>query len=293
MVGGVRAAAGLLAAAALAGCGGGAAGAGRPVAAVATLRPTPLVGTTWLLTRVTQPAGATAARPTVDATLLIKDDGHYLLRSCNNIFGTVTTTGAAADFTGGSDTWRHCPGVAGRIDDAVAAALPGHVHWAVDGSRLTISNPAGTALEFRVRDGAPPLDAAPVTTLIDGAVRCRLIAGHTADGDRLYALTQVRTDGPWRLVPTGPAAPGEGPLLIPQVTDSRPARDCAAGFAPAGTATVTYRAPGGTTTDLPLHRVVGFPDPVYVGGVLSGVPTGRLVAADAAGYQLSDWATTP
>jgi heat shock protein HslJ len=291
---GARAGSGLLAAALLAGCGGGAPKVAQPVVNEHALRPTPLIGTTWSLIGATQQTGTLIARPNVDVTLQVQPDGHYLLHSCNNVFGVATTTGPRATFDGGSDTWRHCPGLADQVDQLVAAVLPGHVEWAIDGSTLTVTNPATRiALEFRVRDGAPPLDAAPVVTVVDGAVRCRLVAGHTADGDRLYALARTRPNGPWRLLPSGPAAPGDGPLLAPQLTDSEADRACVAGFAPPGTATMRFRAPGRTPQDVPLHHATAIADAIYVGVLPSAATGGQLIAYDAAGHELGRWATTP
>lgn len=253
--------------------------------------PFALQGTQWELVRVQRGDEWLWARPNLDSTLVVDSDGKFLLNGCNNVAGSVVPGPDLALFDGGTITWRHCPGVEGQIDGALAKALQGSVAWAIHDRSLEL-RPVGSGLrlQFRVKDVAqPPVSAATVATVLDGRASCRILVGATEAGERLYALAQTRRDGPWRLLPGGPAAPAEGPVLATQLLDESSRRRCVTGFAPAG---ATEGAFGGTgvSQNVALYRVPGIEAPAYAAVVPAA--GGILRFYDENNAELASWPTT-
>lgn len=260
-------------------------------AAVPVAEPVKLADVSWQLVRVTADGRTVLTRPNLDHTLEISADGRYLFSSCNNAFGGALVGTGTLHADGGTNTARECAGAAGFVDAAVHRAVPGDLEWTIAGRRLTLTSPIeGVEMEFRVKDRMrPPTTAAEVATVEAGGVWCRAVVGGKADAERLYVLTRKRINGPWRLLESGPAAPGEGPIRSPQrLKPYQPA--CVLGFAPEGAATVTYRRsaaePG---VGLPLHKVPGSERRIYA-ALIVPKPDGMIESHDRAGRTLTRWA---
>jgi heat shock protein HslJ len=285
----------VLAALSLAGCGA----ADEPSSPVVQTAPAPAVGlerTTWQLIGVRQAGVTVPTRPNLDVTLVVEPTGRFLLRACNNVYGDVVLGATNAMFDGRSNTRRVCSGAAAEVDAAVRTALLGEVTWTIEHRGLSLATKDDDVqLDFRVKDPAQPPVSAVLVAAVPGMPRgCRIMAGVGEFGTRLYALAQTRRDGPWRLVRSGPAAPGDAPILAPEMLDSAQGRQCTAGFAPEEAARVAYQAgPDAPVVDLDLHRVPGIATPVYT-GVLLAAPAaepGRIRAYDAQGRVLAVWST--
>lgn len=278
----------------LAGCGA-ANDAAEPTVTTVQRPALEVPGTEWQLVGVRQAGVTSPTRPNLDVTLVVQPTGRFLLRSCNNLFGDAVFGASTAMFDAGASTRRICPGAAGEVEQAVRSALEGEVAWLVEGRELSLTNmDHDVRLDFRVKDPAqPPVSAVLVAAVPGLPLGCRIMAGVAEGGERLYALAQTRVDGPWRLVRTGPAAPGDGPMLARELLDGDSGRQCAAGFAPPATARVGYQARSdGPVVDLQLHRAPGISTPIYT-GVLSSTPSaepGRVRAYDAEGRVLTVWA---
>ncbi len=258
----------------------------------------PVEQTVWQLVGVRQAGVTVPTRPNLNVTLVVQPAGTFLLRACNNIFGDVVLGKSTAMFDGGTGTRRVCPGAAAEVDEALRSALVGEVAWEqVDRSLVLTNVDHDVRLDFRVKDRAqPPTSAVRVASVAGSIVGCRIMAGRAEAGDRLYALAQTRPGGPWRLVRGGPAAPGDAPLLAPELLNRATGQTCTAGFAPVGATRVEFQ-PGesGPTEDLGLHRVPGIEAPIYTGVVASGgsAEPGRVRAYDAAGRVLAVWFLLP
>lgn len=254
----------------------------------------PLVGTEWQLVGVHQAGVTVPTRPNLDVTLVIGPDGRFSAKACNRVSGTAVLGASSAMFDGGTATDWVCSGASAEADAALRSALHGSMEWVVEGRSLRMVNAANDVrLDFRVRDQAqPPTSAVTVASLDAAGPACRVMVGVTDAGDRLYALGRTRPDGPWRLVRTGPVAPGDAPLLAPELLDRDTGRACTVGFAPLGTVRVTFRlGADGPESDLDLHHVAGIRAPIYVGVI---APNGsaepdRVRAYDAAGRVLGVW----
>lgn len=281
------------AALALAGCGASKDGA-EPVVEVAQRPSVEVPGTEWQLVGVRQAGVTVPTRPNLDVTFVVEPSGRFLMRSCNNVFGDSVFGESTAMFDPGLATSRICPGAAGEVEQAIRSTLDGEVAWRAEGRRLSLTNmDHDVQLDFRVKDVAqPPVSAVLVAAVPGTALGCRIMAGVAAAGERLYALAQTRVDGPWRLVRSGPAAPGDGPMLARELVDAESGRQCTAGFAPAATTRVGFQARSDApVVDLRLHRVPGISTPIYT-GLLESVPSaepGRLRAYDDAGHVLAVW----
>lgn len=286
----------LLAAAAMALAGCGASNdAAEPVVEITQRPSTEVPGTEWQLVGVRQAGVTVPTRPNLDVTFVVRPKGRFLLRSCNNLFGDVVFGASTATFDAGSTTRRICPGAAGEVEHAVRSALEGVMEWKAGDRQLWLTNAANDVrLEFRVKDPAqPPVSAVLVATVPGTALGCRIMAGVAEGGERLYALARIRAGGPWRLVRSGPVAPGDGPLLAWELLDSASGRQCTAGFAPPETARVGYQArPDAEIVDLDVHRVAGIATPIYTGLLdpIRSAEPGRLRAYDTAGNVLAVWA---
>ncbi|MGQ0845161.1 MAG: META domain-containing protein [Sporichthyaceae bacterium] len=264
--------------------------AGSPTPAVALER------TEWQLVGVRQAGVTVPTRPNLDVTMVVEPSGRFLLHACNNVFGEVVLGASTAMFDGRSTTRRACSGAASEVDAAVRSALLGEVGWEIAGRLLSLSTlDQDVRLDFRVKDPAqPPVSAVLVATVPEMPLGCRIMAGVAESGERLYALAQTREDGPWRLVRSGPAAPGDAPILAPELQDAATGRQCTAGFAPGAAARVAYQArPDAPPVDLALHRVSGIATPVYT-GILERTPSaepGLIRVYDAGGRVLQVWST--
>lgn len=283
-----------VAALALAGCGASKDAAEPTVATVQERPPVEVPGTEWQLVGVRQAGVTSPTRPNLDVTLVVQPTGRFLLRSCNNLFGDVVFGASTAMFDAGTSTRRICPGAAGEVEQAIRSTLEGEVGWLVEGRELALTNlDHDVRLDFRVKDPAqPPVSAVLVAAVPGMPLGCRIMAGVAEAGERLYALAQTRTDGPWRLVRTGPAAPGDGPLLARELLDTDSGRQCTAGFVPPATIRVGYQARSdGPVVDLALQHVEGMSTPIYT-GVLELTPSaepGRVRAYSANGQVLAVW----
>lgn len=288
---------GLAAAALAAGLSYGMLGAGDPAEPAAATpaaggpADAPLLDTTWQLVSVERGRYAMLARPNLDITLRLDPAGRFLIRSCNNVFGDSRPGEATVLLAGAANTYRPCAGMAEPIDAALHEAANGWLDWAVDDGELTLTR-ADLTLTFRAEEsGQPPVDTTPILDLEDGPVRCRAVVGGSGEGLRLYALANPKRGGPWRLLPAGPAAPGDGPMLSKQLEQKVTGHACVLGLAPPGTAVVEYRSkPGATAVPLEVHAVEGSETPAYSGVILRR-DTGRLTALDAAGTRLVSWPT--
>lgn len=250
--------------------------------------------TVWQLVGVRQAGVTVPTRPNLDVTLVVQPEGRFLLRSCNNVFGDLVFGKSTAMVDGGSGTRRVCPGAAGEVDEILRSAMVGEVAWNLQGRGLSLTNiDHDVRLEFRVKDPSqPPTSAVRVATVGGLAQGCRVMVGLAEAGERLYALARTRPGGPWRLVRGGPAAPGDAPLLAPELLDPVTGRRCTAGFAPPQTARVGYQLGGdGPIAELRLHRAPGIASPVYAGVLEShdSSEPGRLRAYDAQGRVLALW----
>lgn len=280
----------------VAGCGAAEESA-EPVVQVSA--PIPLADTDWQLVGVHQAGVTVPTRPNLDVVLAVEPDGQFLTTTCNTVSGDVVIDGSTAVFDGGSATHWPCPGAGAEVDGVVRSALQGVVSWVIEGRTLRIENAArDVRLEFRVKDQAQPPTSAVTVASREGVVpACRVMAGITAAGDeRLYALGQLRPAGPWRLVRNGPAAPGDAPLLAPELLDRDTGRTCTAGFAPPGTARVTFQAGAeGPEAELDLHRAPGIASPIYVGTIApsTSAEPGRVRAYATNGRVLALWFTLP
>lgn len=250
-----------------------------------------LAGTRWQLVQVSADGRSVPARPNLDHVLELASDGGYLFTSCNNVFGDALVGTDTLHTDGGSNTSRECPGPAAFIDAAIHRVVPGALTWRLSGRVLTLRSAAeGVELQLRVKDRIrPPTTAAEIVTVERGGVSCRAVVGGTGEAERLYVLTRTRSGGPWRLLESGPAAPGEGPIRSP----ARPKPDeptCVIGFAPPGAVAVTYRRSAtGPASDLPLREVPGSDRRIYA-ALIVAVPEGAVEARDGAGRLLARWA---
>lgn len=262
-----------------------------PARTVTAPQDAPLVDTTWRLVAVQRGETRLLARPNIDTTMRLEPDGEFLIKSCNNVFGQSRINGATVLLDGASNTTWSCDATAEAVGKAVHEVAVGWLSWRVEGNRLWLSGP-GPTLEFRVKDsGQPPVSATEIVAIQTGPVRCRAVAGGVGDGLRIYALSNAELGGPWRLLPTGPVAPGEGPLLSRQLEQRRSGIACVVGFAPPGTAQVVYRsAPGAGLVPLDLRPVPGTDVPAY-SGVIVRRSTGEIAALDAQGTTLQSWPT--
>lgn len=259
-----------------------------------------VVGTTWQLVAVVKGERRTAARPNLDATLEFSREGNFRLDTCNLLWGSVSLIPSRAVFGNQYQARRHCAGVAGYVDRAAHTVLRGLADWSLDDRGLHVRSPdRDLALQFReAGTDQPPVDARELGTLDTAKANCRLLIADTADGSRLYLLARTRAGGPWRLLPGGPIAPGDNPALHPSLaghgqrsgSQSRGVWTCTAGFAPAQTATVAYRAPGRAPVPLRVHRWANAV--VYLGPV-HRVPDGRITAYDRQGVARAQWSTAP
>ena len=258
----------------------------------------PLADTDWQLVAVHRAGVTVPTRPNLDVVLAVEPDGQFLTTTCNTVSGGVVLDGSIAVFGGSTATDWPCPGAAAEVDGAMRSALHGAVTWAIEGRTLRIDNPAqDVRLEFRVKDPAQPPTSAVRVAAIEGTTpACRIMAGVTVAGERLYALGQQRPGGPWRLVRGGPSAPGDAPLLAPELLDRESGRACTTGFAPPGTSRVAFQ-PGaeGPETDLDLHRAPGMTSKIFVGVIApsTSAEPGRVRAYDADGRVLALWFTLP
>lgn len=279
----------------VAGCGAAEERADPVVQAAASI---PLVGTEWQLVGMHQAGVTVPTRPNLDVTFTVQPDGRFQSKACNNVSGQVVLGASTAMFDGGSATDWVCPGAAAEVDGALRSTLHGAVNWVIEGRTLRMDNAEhDVRLEFRVKDQAqPPTSAVTVASLEGSAPGCRIMVGTTDSGERLYALGQLRAGGPWRLVRSGPAAPGDAPLLAPELLDRSTGRTCTAGFAPASATRVAFQAGAeGPETELTLHRMAGIASPIYVGVIApsTSAEPGRVRAYDADGRVLALWFTLP
>ncbi|MGQ0629781.1 MAG: META domain-containing protein [Sporichthyaceae bacterium] len=255
---------------------------------------TPLRETTWQLETISKATGVVFVRPDLDITFRIDDQNRFVLRGCNDVVGPVRLSGSALWLDGEAHTFWTCSGeVASSVDALLLEFADGARDWEVTGEHLVLTAPEqATSLRFRVlEDAPPPIDTLELGELAAGSLRCRPIVGNTGQGLRLWVLTPTRPDGPWRLIPTGPAAPGEPPILSRRLENRAAGRSCVAGLAPAGTASVSYRAhPAAAAESVPVHAVPGT-DLMAYAGIVERRDTGKLTAIDAEGRKLVAWPT--
>lgn len=263
-------------------------------AKVAPVHDAPLVDTMWQLVSIRRTTGSTFARPDLDVTLHLDENDRFLIKGCNNVFGPVKVSRTTLWFDGGANTFRPCPSAtATAIDQTLLEIAAGVLEWQVSGRTLRLSaGAATTVLDFRVRESAPPpIDTAELGEVAAGTLRCRPVVGSTTDGVRLWVLIPTRLGGPWRLLTTGPAAPGEPPMLSRALGSRAAGPACIAGLAPAGTTAVTYRAgPKAQPVPVAVHPVPGSELLAYA-GIVDRRDTGTLSATDAAGTELVSWST--
>lgn len=277
----------------LAGCGAADEQAS-PVAAEPSRPAAEFERTVWQLVGVRAAGVVVPTRPNLDVTLVVQPGGRFLVRSCNNVFGDLVLGESTAMVDGGSGTNRVCPGAAGEVDEMLRSAMFGEVGWKLEDRSLSVTNiDHDVRLDFRVKDPSqPPTSAVRVATVGGLAQGCRIMVGVAEAGERLYALARTRPGGPWRLVRGGPAAPGDAPLLAPELLDRTTGRSCTAGFAPPQAVRVGYQIGGdGPVAELRLHHVAGIGSPVYAGVLEShdSAEPGRLRAYDAQGRVLALW----
>ncbi|MGQ0625945.1 MAG: META domain-containing protein [Sporichthyaceae bacterium] len=254
----------------------------------------PLRGTSWQLETIRTATGILSARPDLDITLRLDEQGNFLIRGCNTIAGPARQSGSALWLDGGTTTDWTCSGeVATSVDALLGDFAHGARDWEIRDAHLVLTAPErSTALTFRVvEDAPPPIDTVELGELGAGSLRCRPIVGNTAHGLRLWVLTPTRVGGPWRLIPTGPAAPGEPPILSLRLENRAAGRSCVAGLAPPGTTSVTYRPdPRTAAIEVPVHQVPGTSWIAYA-AIVERRDTGALTALDAEGRKLIAWPT--
>lgn len=104
-----------------------------------------LVGTTWVLESLIE--GETASTPAAEATIEFAADGAVSgTTGCNGYFGSYD---AATGFSAIGSTKMACEGPIMDQETRFLAVLADHATVTVDGSRLTITDLSGNALEFR------------------------------------------------------------------------------------------------------------------------------------------------
>ena len=165
-----------------------------PVRAVAAVAP-PLVGTEWQLASYRDPGSARSVTVRSNSTAEFSSKGGFTAHACNHLGGGVTRSGDHLTFTGLGSTDMACGGEPGRLEQEVEATLTGTVAWAVTGRVLTLANPDGHRLTYRVRPSIYPDTQAKT-----------ILSGNRAGGQ--YRLTVAGT-GPFSLEFEYRTAPGE------------------------------------------------------------------------------------
>lgn len=151
-----------------AGCSSAAPGAlnrsAPPSRSLASASQPPLTGTEWQLASYSNPGSAQRVTVTTDSTAEFSTKGHFSAHACNFLGGAVTMTSDRIFFSTVGSTLMACGGEPGQLNRQVEATLTGSVSWAITGRVLTLTNPDGHALVYRVRPSSYP-DPEARTTL--------------------------------------------------------------------------------------------------------------------------------
>lgn len=120
----------------------------------------PLIGTEWQLASYSKPGSARSATVTMDSTAEFSTKGHFSAHACNFLGGAVTITSDRIFFSTVGTTTMACGGEPGQLNRQVEATLTGSVSWAITDRVLTLTNPDGHVLVYRVRPSSYPDPAA-------------------------------------------------------------------------------------------------------------------------------------
>ncbi|MDT0263023.1 META domain-containing protein [Jatrophihabitans lederbergiae] len=143
-----------------AGCASAAPGAlnrsTRPSGSPASASEPPLVGTDWQLASYGNPGSAQRVTVTTDSTADFSAKGNFSAHACNFFGGAVTITSDRISFSRRTSTAMGCGGEPGQLDRQVEATLMRSVSWAITDRVLTLTNPDGHVLVYRVRSSSYP-----------------------------------------------------------------------------------------------------------------------------------------
>lgn len=112
----------------------------------------PLEGTTWQLESIIQNEAVTQVPESVDASLVVSDDGSAAVQTgCNSGSTTVEVGDGTLTFQPMATTMMFCEDPAGSVEQAVTATLAGEVTYEIDSDLLSIRAADGSGLDYRAQ----------------------------------------------------------------------------------------------------------------------------------------------
>lgn len=181
----------------------------------------PLVGTEWQLVSY-QDAGATPVGVHVDSadsTIRFNGKGQFSAHACNYYGGNATIDGQRITFSAASGTMMACGGEAGDLERRVTKTIDGLVTWSISGRRLSLTDPEGRVLTYRVRPSIyPDVRARTIETGSRAGGQYRLaVDGPSKNNPHLYIVFEMRTAPGEAWGEAGVASPGKGDCLADSV----------------------------------------------------------------------------
>lgn len=172
----------------------------------------PLVGTEWQLSSYQNPGSAAPITVTVDSTMEFNGKGRFTAHACNYLGGAATISADVIMFGALGSTEMACSGEPGAIERQVEATVKGRTAWSINGRLLTLRNPDGQVLTYRVRASIyPNLTAHTIVTGDRAGGQFRLAVDRTSHSDHLSIVFEQRS---------GPGEPwGGGGVASPGPTD--------------------------------------------------------------------------
>jgi hypothetical protein len=148
--------------------------------------------------------------------------GNFSAHACNYLDGTVTITSDRIQFSPIAQTDMFCSGDLGQLDRKVEATLTGAVSWQISDRILTLTNPDGHVLVYRVRSsGYPDPEARTILAGTQAGGQYRVAVKSPSNGSPAMALeleTRTVHGEPWGLA--GIASPGPNDCLADEVLQS-------------------------------------------------------------------------
>jgi heat shock protein HslJ len=117
----------------------------------------PLIGTSWQLASYQDSAAADPVAVQTDSTIAFSASGRISAHACNFIGGQARIAGQTITTVGPlSSTDMACTGEPAALQRAVGATLTGSADWSIRAATLTLTNPDGHILTYRVRPSIYP-----------------------------------------------------------------------------------------------------------------------------------------
>jgi heat shock protein HslJ len=179
----------------------------------------PLVGTEWQLVSYRSSGNTGQVAVKTDSTVEFNGKGQFTAHACNYIGGDATIDAQTVTFGALGSTLMACSGEPGSLERQVEATAKGSVNWSIDASMLTLANPDGHVLTYRVRPSIyPDLNARTIVAGDRDGGQFRLaVSGPTKDNDHLYIVFEERSAPGERWGSGGVASPGPQDCLADSV----------------------------------------------------------------------------